>query len=727
MQPKNPLPYADDEFASADDYLDQLLHYVSTTPVFQVLCGGVHIMDFYTTDPGLFYQVVPADWQAFLLDRTPMELLDFLLRADNLDAVVAPEESDAGRVPPPASLVQYVRDVRRFSLRRERCGTRSSSSKPPPLARHLTLGMSRKKVHEVTHFAAYVDRLATAVSSLSSSPSPASVPPTPSPPSIVTHLVDVGSGQNYLGRALASPPYGRRVVAVESKAHNIAGAQGLDVMTGVVVPSARPRRNKKLYQQLRLPPEKQTEKMRNRLARENAGAGTTAAAAADLRSRSEIAAEAYAQRMATTTTTTTTTTTATTTTTNTTTSDSTASDRIQYVEGRLANGDLSHVLAQVPPLRDDSGLGAPGAAAQPGFLTMSIHSCGNLSHHGLRALVLNPAVRAVAIVGCCYNLLTERLGPPTYKVPGLAAAGAAAAAPPPPPPRPTLQPVNGRVVREAERRDPEGFPMSARLCNYVPPGGRRGRTEDDGLSTSGSLAGIRCNITARMMACQAPGNWTEADSKRFFTRHCYRAILQRIFLDRGVIRRVRWGPGGDEGEDAGDLSADADVDAGAGTGTDGLALSTAVSPIIVGTLRKACYASLPAYVRGAVAKIVAQVAGSAEADNDNDGDPEADAECEDKANLAPAASVAESVAAKMVGLTDADLEAYAERYGGLRQRELSAVWSLMAFSAGVVEALIVADRWQYLREQPGVTACWAECVFDYALSPRNVVVVGIKG
>jgi hypothetical protein len=54
------------------------------------------------------------------------------------------------------------------------------------------------------------------------------------------------------------------------------------------------------------------------------------------------------------------------------------------------------------------------------------------------------------------------------------------------------------------------------------------------------------------------------------------------------------------------------------------------------------------------------------------------------------------------------------------------VWSLMAFSAGVVESLIVVDRWLWLQEQEEVAEAWVEPVFDYAVSPRNMVVVGIK-
>ena len=140
------------------------------------------------------------------------------------------------------------------------------------------------------------------------------------------------------------------------------------------------------------------------------------------------------------------------------------------------------------------------------LMAISIHSCGNLSHHGIRSLLLNPSVHAIAIVGCCYNLMTERLGPPTYKVPLL---------------RPNLRAINApRLTREAAACDPHGFPMSHRIGTY----------NGDGL---------RLNITARMMAVQAPQNWTEKESDVFFTRHFYRALLQKVFLDYGVVTKMK--------------------------------------------------------------------------------------------------------------------------------------------------------------------------------------------
>ncbi|KIV85052.1 hypothetical protein PV11_00788 [Exophiala sideris] len=107
-------------------------------------------------------------------------------------------------------------------------------------------------------------------------------------------------------------------------------------------------------------------------------------------------------------------------------------------------------------------------------MVVSLHSCGNLSHHGIRSLVLNPSVTAVAMIGCCYNLLTERLGPATYKLP-------------------QLRPNHPRLEATGSAYDPHGFPMSHTLANfpYEAGGGGGGR-------------GVKLNITARMMAVQAP-------------------------------------------------------------------------------------------------------------------------------------------------------------------------------------------------------------------------------
>jgi len=588
MRPENDLPYSD-EFSSAEDYVSGLLNFAATSDLFQFLCGGVHILDFFTTEPGLFASAVPLDWQKFLVENNPMDLLDFLLRHD-LDAVPQPGSPGA----PPESLLQYVKDIRRFSLRRS---FTPSKSRLPVLPRSVALGMNVKKVHEVTHFAGYIDKLAEDVGQLLGNQP--------------THLVDFGSGQNYLGRTLASPPYNRHIVAVESKESNMVGAKGLDILSGLAEREKRIR-NKKLYHRILEvvdPSQQDDEEALKRVARE-LGVSDEEIATIDLRSRKELQATYTVEE---------------------------GKGSIEYVIGRLEHADLTSVITQLRGYDDG------GSAKDLRMMAVSIHSCGNLSHYGIRSLVLNPCMKAVAIVGCCYNLLTEKLGPPTYKFG-----------------RPTLQPMNARVTRESEKKDPQGFPMSEQVSTH-------------------NGHGIRLNITARMMACQAPQNWTDGESDAFFTRHFYRAVLQKIFLDKGVISRVyHSNAGGDDRNSP---------------------FNSSTNPVIIGSLRKQCYSSFGAYVRGAIVKLTTN---------------------------ADFSQYSQLIKDKLGGITDDEITQYEEEYR-YRKRELSAVWSLMAFSACVVESLIVTDRWLFLKEHSDIVRdCWVETVFDYSESPRNLVVVGIK-
>lgn len=596
MPPHKPLPISD-EFGSTEEYVESLLDFASTSETFKIFCGGVHILDFFTNEPGLFQCVLRPDWQEFLMRCEPMVLLDFLTR----DALDSPP-SDRAWPDPPESLRQYARDVRRHSLSRSFTPV---TPKLPVIPRQVAVGMNLKKVHEVTNFADYVDRLAADIARATGTE--------------MTHFIDFGSGQNYLGRTLASAPYSKNIVAVEGREKNQAGARELDVFAGFAQ-AEKVMRNKKVWQSLvdsQTPAEDLDAKALRRLAAEKPRAGQIAGV--DLRPRKELKA-VYRPEV--------------------------GKGLIKYITGRLETGDLSEVLGKI----HDADV-PEGQREKLSLMAISIHSCGNLSHFGIRSMLLNPSIKAVAIVGCCYNLLTEKLGPPTYKLPYM---------------RPSLQAINGRVVRESEKYDPQGFPMSQRVSTY-------------------REQGIRFNITARMMACQAPQNWTDKDSDSFFTRHFYRAVLQRMFLDKGVISKVYHGP--EEG--SGD-SQEKDKDS---------PFNTSTNPVIIGSLGKSCYKSFHAYVRGAVRKLTT---------NDE------------------YTQYSKVIGEKMGNISDEEIDGYVTTYAR-RKRELSAVWTLMAFSACVVESLIVTDRWLFLREHADVVEdSWVESVFDYKESPRNLVVVGIK-
>ncbi|QPG96794.1 hypothetical protein C2857_005275 [Epichloe festucae Fl1] len=617
MIPSKPLPFNGD-FASPDEYISALLHFVYNTDLFQILCGGTHILDFFTCKPGLFHTVLPPEWHPFLLECDTMRLLDIFMR-DDLD-----DPRLAGLPAMPATLLQYIKSVRDLSLCRD---FTPSKEKLPVLPQTVRVGMKPKKMHEVANFAGYVDRLTRDIRAENKGEG-------------ITHYVDFGSGQNYLGRALASEPYNRHVVAVEGRENNVTAARGLDIASGLAV-KEKVMRNKKLWNKILGAggpnPHEDPAALADTVRRVAGGAE----GGFDFRPREQITSGIEAEE---------------------------GRGYVQYVSGRLDSGDLSDVITKIDAGCCDESRQKAKTTEETNtntttttttttnnnnnnnkkkkkLMAISIHSCGNLSHHAIRSLILNPEIRAVAIVGCCYNLMTEKLGPPGYKHAYL---------------RPTLQALNGRVGRESSRRDPQGFPMSNRLSTYA----------DDG---------IRLNVTARMMACQAPRNWGRADSEAFFSRHFYRAVLQKMYLDRGVVRQISHHASGAAAAPPGPLD-------------------TSTQPVAIGGLGKHCYGSLRAYVRGSIEKLTTST---------------------------EYRQYADVMREKMAGITDEEIDAYEAEFLP-RKKELCVVWSLMAFSAMLVESLIVTDRWMYLRERGEVKSAWVESVFDYGESPRNLVVVGVK-
>ena len=597
-----PLPINPD-FDNAETYVESLLSFVTSSELFQYLCGGVHILDFLTQEPDLYSTVFPEDWRVWFQLHDVSAILDLLMKEDDnvltilISSIDTSSAEKQGTNPtwrngpcPPTSLLQYIQAIRRHALNRDfrprDASAAPSSARTGPLPRHVAVGMKPKKIHEVENFVKYINGLDADIDGHE-----------------ITHIVDFGSGQNYLGRALASPPYNKQVIALESKQLNIKGARSMDV-TARLAEKEKIMRNKKQY----------------RTGTPSPNHDPNASQLRDVQSNNSLQApvNGIVDRSVQTNT-------------------DESRGRIQYIESFIRNGDLSTVVHDVTHDRNTRN----GAIkSDPHLMVISLHSCGNLLHHGLRSLILNPSVKVVAMVGCCYNLVTERLGPPTYKLPSLRSS-------------------NLRLDATSSSCDPHGFPMSERLATYQHRHGQ----------------GIRLNITARMMAVQAPENWTSTECGSFFTRHFYRALLQRILLDRGVVEKP---------------SRHGDEDGGSPRGWTG-----AGPALTIGSLRKACYASFTAYVRGAITKL---------ADDQERGT---------------------EIQRRMHGLTDVDISRYEDKFKE-KKKELSVVWSLMAFSATVVESSIVVDRWLYLKEQAEVRDCWVEAVFDYKQSPRNLVVVGVK-
>ena len=599
MPPPYPLPLQ--ENISDTDYVESLLSFITSSDLFQRLCGGIHILDFLTQEPDLYSAVLPQAWTEWFQLLEVSDILDLFLREDITVIETLIDFNDGswrkkhdtlptwrGFPCPPSSLLNYVHAIRKHTLLRDSKGGIQRADPNPStslggLPRHVAVGMKPKKIHEVENFVQYIDDLIADIDKSNIQP--------------ITHVIDFGSGQNYLGRALASPPHNKSIVALESKEHNIKGAKDMDA-TAKLVKKEKIIRNKKQF-------------------RRGIEAGDTQQQFYGAKSAQYVCSQHQSALIAPKT--------------------DPKIGNIQYIETRIEDGDLSRIVGQIRPVH------APNSSAtsiEPGLMVISLHSCGNLIHHGLRSLISNPNVKAVAMIGCCYNLVTERLGPPTFKLPSLRSS-------------------NLRLDQTSSTCDPHGFPMSERLATYKHPHGE----------------GIRFNITARMMACQAPQNWTALDCESFFTRHFYRALLQRIFLDWGIVQKP----------------THADIIAGGSPrGWTGAGPS-----LTIGSLRKGCYASFTAYVRGAIAKLA-----------------------EDQEHGA-------NITAQMKTLTDEEIKMYEAKYE-YKKKELSIIWSLMAFSASVVESAIVVDRWLWLKEQEEVEDCWVEAVFDYKKSPRNLVVVGTK-
>lgn len=586
LGPRTDLPYSD-HFASTGQYVDSLLAFAESNALLKKLCGGVHILDFFTNEPDLYSQILSEEWRVFIQAHEIGSFLDLLLR-EPLDALQEQDHGWRHGPSPPASLFAYIAEVRKHLLQRQpaasQCARNRAVKPAQKMAWRVAVGMNMKKVHEVGLFASYINQLTHSISLATDRQ--------------ISHLVDFGSGQNYLGRALASLPYSKNIVAIETKGHNQDRAKQLDAIAKL---SSRQRyRHEKTASSQGISPEQVSP----------TGALDKSGLTEGKEARTLVKVEPAEAGVG----------------------------QVQYVEHHIEDGNLQHVVQQIGDATspaDHSNGTSLSIVDKKNLLVMSLHSCGNLVHHGLRSLMMNDDVKAVAMVGCCYNLITERLSPATYKLPEL---------------RPSAHP---RDEQETMAGDPHGFPMSERLCNMA-------------------KHGVRLNITARMMAVQAPDNWGEKDSEGFFTRHFYRALLQRIFLDKGVVglpssQHVSGSP------------------LGHSSGT----------PIIIGSLRKSCYESFTSYVRGALAKLYQ--------------DPEG----------------GDTFKEKLAGLTDQDIQQYEQDFAH-RKKQLSAIWSLMAFSAGVVEALILTDRYLWLKEQKDVQQAWVEPVFDYAISPRNLVVVGIK-
>jgi hypothetical protein len=612
MASNHPLPISG-KWETPDAYMEALLSFSTTSVLFMNLCGGVHMVDFLTREPDLYTTILPKDWRSFFEQHDAQNIIGLLLREniDHLRGVDEPSVEQCSRTWnggafPPQSLLDYIFNIRQLALQRELL---PSSTERIDLPKQVAMRMNRKKVHEVECFSQYVASLSDTVDNRRGE--------------TVSHIVDFGSGQNYLGRTLASSPYYKHIIAIERKHQYISGAKTMDVRAKLAKdPKARKSPKDKVSCDERNIITEATTSGANNIPESTIQDSQVPEEVpfiemlGDMRlgpdellksppkiTQKENPSKAEIHNVGT----------------------------LSYIEHEIQDGYLEYIVDHVI---HPSPTGLSDEKRKDGdsrLMVVSIHSCGNLVHHGLRSLVLNPSIVAVAMIGCCYNLLTERLGPATCDLPIL----------------PSLHP---RLEETGTSYDPHGFPMSKYYEDYRSPG---------------ATTGMKLNITARALAMQAPYNWGHDDSEVSFTRHFFRALLQRILVDRNILPKPE-----DTTEDRTDS-------------------------IIIGKLPKAAFKSFTAYIRAATAKMSR--------------DP----------------VYGTQVQERIATLTDEEIHCYEAQYFPAR-KNMSVVWSLMAFSSQLVESIIVVDRWQFLREQDFVKDCWVQPVFDYGLSPRNLAVIGLK-
>lgn len=622
MASNRPLPTSE-VWESPDAYIEALLSFSTTSVLFMNLCGGVHMVDFLTREPDLYTTILPKEWRSFFGQHDAQDIIHLLLRED-IDHLRGAGELSAdqsgrtwnGGAFPPQSLLDYIFNIRRLALQRE---MGISSLKRVELPKQVAMRMNRKKVHEVECFSQHVASLSNAVNKRRGEP--------------VSHIVDFGSGQNYLGRTLASSPYYKHIIAIERKHQYIRGAKNMDVRAKLAKdPKAQySQKDKSSCDGHHVTPE-----VANSDTTDPSQPNTEGSQVLEDVPFVEMLGEICLQP------------------------DELLGPStkipiqeklpkpeihnrgtLSYIEHEIQDGYLEPIIENIiHPCSPGAYDGKGKEESDARLMVVSIHSCGNLVHHGLRSLVLNPSIVAVAMVGCCYNLLTERLGPTTCDLP-------------------ILQSLHPRLEETGSSYDPHGFPISKYYESYRSPG---------------ATTGMKLNITARALAVQAPYNWGYNDSEMSFTRHFFRALLQRILVDHRIIPRP---------------SVPEDAFSGGNHSED------RTNSIIIGALPKAAFKSFTAYFRAATIKMSRDpIYGS---------------------------QVKEHIAT----LTDEEIHCYETQYLYAR-KDMSVVWSLMAFSAQLVEAIIVVDRWQFLREQDSVKDCWVQPVFDYSLSPRNLAVIGLK-
>ncbi|KAI8374354.1 methyltransferase domain-containing protein [Radiomyces spectabilis] len=141
---------------------------------------------------------------------------------------------------------------------------------------------------------------------------------------------------------------------------------------------------------------------------------------------------------------------------------------------------LHHVTEKITPDNISDVLNRWGTNTDPNeqWLVCGLHACGDLSSMILRLFAESSEVSCMVNVGCCYHNLT----------------------------------CEDDEIETDDAAPIYGFPMSQ------------------------ALAGYKMGTTARVLACQSPWRWAEQKkgSHVSFLHHFYRALLQKMFVEKGL-------------------------------------------------------------------------------------------------------------------------------------------------------------------------------------------------
>ncbi|TPX39235.1 hypothetical protein SeMB42_g06399 [Synchytrium endobioticum] len=144
------------------------------------------------------------------------------------------------------------------------------------------------------------------------------------------------------------------------------------------------------------------------------------------------------------------------------------------------SGSVSFGRRRITPKDTFEDLIPPDRSNDNGWLLCGLHACGDLSPQLLRLFSQAPEAKVLALVGCCYNLLSET-----------STAGS----------------------NPDTNSSQTGFPLS----NHI------------------SSKRFHLGYTARNLACQATGRWNVDSTELSYTRLFYRALLQCVLVDLNVI------------------------------------------------------------------------------------------------------------------------------------------------------------------------------------------------